>query len=167
MVDQESLSCGSSLNLKIRALSLIFICLFSYSYANIPWIVYGTTLVPAGNVIDNPIPNSNGVVGEIISLPYLVPEGYELVITNMQVEGPPYDNSVSWSQFGMGVWLGTFPCTNAKWIASCTTIGGSHQNNDMNIILKSGTILNIRLMSNTQIGWIDGWYVQGYLQSSN
>ena len=150
--------------MKAKFLSVFFLFISFYAYATIPWIVYGATLIQAGSAIDNPTPNSNGVIGEITYLPYIVPEGYELVITNMQVEGPPYDNSINWGQLGMGIWLGNLPCTNEKWVVSCTTIGGSHQNNDMNIILKSGTILNIRLMSNTRLGWVDGWYIQGYLQ---
>lgn len=127
------------------------------------WIVYGATTIAAGGVVDNPTPNSNGVVGEVTSLPYTVPSGHTLTITSMQVEGPACDYSSNSSQFGMGIWLGSAPCTNSKWIASCTTTGGSNQNTNMNLELPAGTILNLRMMNNTSNAWVDGWYVEGQL----
>ena len=41
-----------------------------------PWIVYGATTIAAGGVIDNPEPNSNGVVGEVTSLPHAPNRGH-------------------------------------------------------------------------------------------
>lgn len=132
-----------------------------------PWIVYGTVTLTSGQVVDNPIPNSNGIIGEQTILPYTVPEGYNLIITNMQVEGPACDYSSNSSQFGMGIWLGTAPCTNAKWVISCTTTGGSNTISNSNIILPAGTIFNLRMMNNTSAAWVDGWVVQGYLEPTS
>ncbi len=128
------------------------------------WIVYGTTTLAPGAVIDNPTPNVLGITEEVTSLPYTVPAGYNLTITDMQVEGPACNYGSASSQFGMGIWLGPLPATNAKWVASCTTVGGSNQNVNMNVNLSSGTIFNIRLMNNTSAAWVDGWYIQGVLK---
>lgn len=123
------------------------------------WVAYSAFQLTAGHLVDNPSLNNAGIEGEISSFPYTVPSGYNLIIDYIQVEGPDAP------QFGMFVWLGEFPCTNAKAIISCTTPGGSIQLHGMNIKIPEDTKVNIRCMNNTLLNWIFGIYLQGHLEA--
>lgn len=123
------------------------------------WIVYGVFVLGAYENCDNPPANHVGIVGEE-SLPYVVPKGYNLVISSMGIEGPaPHDLE----QVGMALWLGNMPCTNDKSIMSCTTMGGSTQLINLAFIIPAGQTVNARMMNNTHIPWANGWYIQGTL----
>lgn len=120
------------------------------------WRAYGTFVLPPYANADNPDTNMLGLDGEV-KLPYTVPDGYELTIDYLQIEGPDAP------QVGMMLWLGDYPCENSKAIISCTTAGGSTQLYGMNITIPSGQIVNIRVMNNTAIPWCNGFYLQGFL----
>jgi hypothetical protein len=127
------------------------------------WIVYGTLVLSPFTNTDNPPLNHCGLVGEVAKLPYTVPAGYNLVIEAMQVEGPAPDSN-SLSQFGMNLWIGEYPATNDKGVASCTTGGGSAQLNGMRFVIPAGKKVNLRMMNNTNYPWANGFYVQGHLE---
>lgn len=120
------------------------------------WCAYGTFQLPPYNCTDNPACNILGIEGES-NLPYYVPDGHELVIDYMQIEGP------AGPQVGMALWVGEHPCTNPKCIISCTTPGGSTQLHGMSIKIPENQIVNIRVMNNTAINWVNGFYLQGTL----
>lgn len=120
------------------------------------WRAYGTFVLPPYANADNPDTNMLGLEGEV-KLPYTVPEGYELTIDYMQIEGPDAP------QVGMMLWLGEHPCENSKAVISCTTAGGSTQLYGMNITIPEGQIVNIRVMNNTAIPWCNGFYLQGFI----
>ena len=127
-----------------------------YSFAENNWVAYGTFQADPFTYIDNPETNLLGLRGEV-TLPYTVPEGYELTIHYLQIEGP------AGPQVGMALWIGDYPCTNAKSIISCTTAGGSTQLEGMYITIPAGQTVNIRVMNNTAIPWVNGFYLQGEL----
>lgn len=120
------------------------------------WRAYGTFVLAPYTNTDNPDTNILGLEGEV-KLPYTVPEGYELTIDYLQIEGP------AGPQVGMALWLGEMPCENSKSIISCTTAGGSTQLHGMNITIPEGQIVNIRVMNNTAIPWCNGFYLEGFL----
>lgn len=120
------------------------------------WMSYGTFVLAPYTNTDNPPSNILGLEGEA-SFPFTVPDGYELTIDYIQIEGP------AGPQVGMALWLGEMPCENSKSIISCTTAGGSTQLYGMNITIPSGQIVNIRVMNNTAIPWCNGFYLQGFL----
>lgn len=122
-----------------------------------PWIAYGTVVIPPYEYQDNPPLSQNGLLGEVERFPYTVPQGYKLTINFIQVEGP------TGPQFGMMLWVGSQPVTNAQGIISCTTIGGSTQLHGMQIVIPSGKTLNIRCMNNTGIAWANGFFIMGSL----
>ena len=125
------------------------------------WLVYGVTQVGIGDIYDNPPANNVGIVDEV-SLPYIVPDGYELVIDSMGIEGPG-PSSYEGNQVGMALWIGDMPCTNDKGVMSVTTPAGSQQLVGLKFRIPAGKKVNIRLMNNTPYAWVDGWYVQGEL----
>jgi hypothetical protein len=140
----------------LKILLISFMSLFSVISAD-DWICYGTITLNPFTYIDNPTTNLNGLVGEQ-SFPYTVPAGKQLRVTYMQTEGP------ATPQFGMFIWLGAAPATNAKSLISCTTAGGSTQLYGMNLIIPEGKIVNIRCMNNTATAWVNGFCVQGLLE---
>ena len=123
------------------------------------WMAYGTFVLNPYTNTDNPPTNLLGLEGEV-TLPYLVPEGHYLIIDYLQVEGP------DGPQVGMALWLGNDPCMNEKCIISCTTPGGSTQLDGMKIKISEGQLVNIRVMNNTAIPWVNGFFLQGKLYSS-
>lgn len=140
--------------------SFIFCFLSIFCYAENNWIVYGATIVKPYSNIDNPQPNVNGLVGEVISLPYRVPDNKQLVITNYAIEGGKSP------QYALIPWIGSQPITNDKCIMTCAAAYGSNLYNGMKWILPSGTILNVRISnsSNDGFAYAFGWYLEGYLQ---
>ena len=144
---------------------LISLCLLCFTckpiYAD-PWIAYGTTVMASGTFLDNPTTSLNDVIGER-SLPFVVPTGYQLTITYMEVEGNSCDYSSNYSQFGMSLWLGTVYSSNDFGLLSCTSAGGSNQCNGFKIIIPAGKTVNIRCMNNTPTMWAFGFCVQGTL----
>ncbi len=123
------------------------------------WMAYGTFKLAPHTNTDNPPTNLLGLEGEV-TLPYFVPPGHYLIIDYLQVEGP------DGPQVGMALWLGDDPCTNEKCIISCTTPGGSTQLDGMKIKISEGQLVNIRVMNNTAIPWVNGFFLQGKLYSS-
>lgn len=155
--------------MKLLNMLLLSLCLATTSYAAPnrdmkakafynceDWRAYGTFVLDPYACSDNPQCNLLGLDGEV-SLPYTVPEGYQLVIDYLQIEGP------DGPQVGMALWLGDHPCTNEKSIISCTTAGGSTQLHGMEIPINAGQTVNIRIMNNTHIPWCNGFYLQGFL----
>jgi len=134
---------------------LLMLLAASSCYAD-NWTAYGAFVAAPYAFIDNPTTNLLGLDGEA-SLPYVVPADKHLVIDYLQIEGP------DGPQVGMMLWLGDYPCENSKAVISCTTPGGSTQLSGMRINIPSGEIVNIRVMNNTGIPWVNGFYLQGNL----
>lgn len=143
--------------------SLIFFCMFSFAHATVPWIVYGATLVPGNSNLDNPVPSVNGLIGEVHSLPYTVPDGFQLVITTYAIEGGKTP------QYAIIPWIGEFPIINSKGLMTCAAAYGSNIYSNMNWTLPQGTKLNVRIAnaSNDGIAYAFGWYMEGYLRAND
>lgn len=124
------------------------------------WIVYGQTTMATGSAIDNPTPNVNGLNGEVTSLPYIVPAGYNLVLTAWGFEGLA-------EEYGVCIpWIGKAPISNAKCLASVGPSSGSYYATGMRWSLPTGTILNIRLLNPTsENGIVCAWMCQGQLEA--
>lgn len=135
-----------------------FLMLFSCVSAE-PWLVYGTTEVIPSTNVDNPLPSVNGLIGEIVHLPYIVPEGYHLVITAYAIEGGKTP------QYALIPWIGNQPVQNDQCLMTCAAAYGSNLYSGMEWIIPSGKILNIRISNSGEDGLIYafGWYMQGYL----
>ena len=125
-----------------------------WQYEN--WVAYGTFQAAPYNFIDNPETNICGIDGEV-TLPYTVPDGHSLTIHYLQIEGPASP------QVGMALWLGDYPCDNSKCLISCTTAGGSTQLEGFSITINAGQKVNIRVMNNTALPWVNGFFLQGCL----
>jgi len=125
---------------------------------DLPWVVYGQEAF-AVSVVDDPICNHNGVIGEA-DLPYTVPVGYDLCITSYGVEAYDVVGTVV-----LVPWLGMGPPTNAKCLHSCGCGSGSNEVKGFNPILPTGTILHARLMSGEAPRQVCGWYIRGYLKA--
>ncbi len=124
-----------------------------------PFIVYGQTALPANGSLTNPPVNVNGLNGEITSLPYVVPCGYNLILTGWGFEGLK-------APFGVCVpWIGTAPATNAKCLASIGTGPGSYYVTNMYWSIPAEKILNVLLINGTtQANVVCAWFMQGYLE---
>jgi hypothetical protein len=155
--------------MKIFSTLLLSLCLATTSYAAPnrdmkakafynceDWRAYGFFMLDPYAASDNPKCNLLGLRGES-RLPYTVPDGYELVITYMQIEGPDSP------QVGMMLWLGDFPCTNEKSLMSCTTPAGSVQMHGMELPIPAGQTINLRIMNNTGVAWVNNFYIEGFL----
>ncbi len=146
----------------MKFLLSVFILISFSCFADEPWICYGATVVSGNSNSDNPSCSVNGLVGEVSSLPYTVPTGYELVITNYGIEGGKTP------QYALIPWIGTTPVTNAKGLMTCAAAYGSNQYSNMEWILPEGKILNIRISnaSNDGVTYAFGWYINGYLREA-
>lgn len=128
--------------------------------ADSPWLLYGATVVSGGTNHDNPTPSVNGLVGEVTSLPYVVPSGYELVITNYGIEGGKTP------QYAFIPWIGSGSFTqNSQGLFTCAAAYGSNLYTGMEWRIPEGTHVNFRVSnsSNDGIAYAFGWYAEGYL----
>lgn len=120
------------------------------------WVVYGQSPVPPGAAVDNPAPNANGLIGEVIALPYTVPAGQVLYVTDYGIEGFPGGD------MAIIPWIGIGPATNAKCLPTCRVIDETAQITS-EFLLAPGTILNVRLVyTGATPGVITGWWMHGY-----
>ena len=124
------------------------------------WIVYGQTAMPASGPVNNPTPNVNGLNGEVSKLPYVVPQGYNLVLTGWGFEGLG-------APFGVCIpWIGTAPLTNGKCLTSVGTGPGSYYVTGMRWSIPAGKIVNVYLLNGTsESNVVCAWYVQGQLEA--
>lgn len=141
-----------------------------------PWIVYGQTVMVVNGAtvdgIDNPAPNTAGLIGEVSSLPYQVPQGKKLVITAYGFEGHVLPND-SYPVYVLVPWLSDQPMPNAtpqdripRQLASCSA------STETNVIycekhIPSGKYLNVRLLNNSPHSDMrHGWFMQGFLEDA-
>lgn len=124
-----------------------------------PWIVYSQTTMPAQGSVNNPAPNVNGLNGEVTSLPYTVPTGYNLVLTGWGFEGLN-------TPFGVCIpWIGTGAVTNAKCLASVGPSRASYYATGMIWSIPAGKVVNVYLLNGTnEANVVCSWFVQGYLE---
>lgn len=137
----------------------LFLSFSSTSFCETTWIVYGATVVPGAKNIDNPDPSANGIIGEVKELPYIVPEGKVLVITNYGIEGGKTP------QYAIIPWIGEQPVENGQGLFTCAAAYGSNYYSGMKWIIPEGVKLNVRISNSSDdyIAYAFGWYMQGYL----
>jgi hypothetical protein len=121
-----------------------------------PWIVYSQTTISSGTSIDNPVPNVNGLIGEVATLPYTVPVGFVLDLQTWGLEGYNTANTVV-----LFPWLGLPPASNPASLPSAGSWAGTHQLAG-NFRLPAGKVLNFRLQ-NAQVTGVYAWFASGCL----
>lgn len=122
------------------------------------WIVYGQTSIPSQGSVNNPMPNAAGVVGEVVSLPYTVPAGFELRLMAYGIE--------AYNRPGTAVifpWLGAAPATNAKALMSVGAHGITQEIIGAVFHLPAGTIVNFMLLNGQDATQVYAWYAFGEL----
>jgi hypothetical protein len=138
---------------------------------NQDWVVYGQTAMPAApnGGVTNPTPgtglgqglNINGLVGEVTSLPYTVPEGKQLVLEGWGFEGLN-------QPFGVCIpFIGDAPVTNAKCLPSvgCGGSQASYYITGTRFTVPAGKKVGVFLLNGTTIhNVICAWFVQGHLE---
>jgi len=121
-----------------------------------PWVVYSQTSIAAGSSIDNPAPNVNGLVGEVATLPYTVPAGYDLDLETWGVEAYNVANTIV-----LFPWIGPPPASNPASLPSAGSWAGTRQLAG-NFRLPAGKVLNFRLQ-NAQVTAVVAWFASGCL----
>lgn len=145
--------------------------------AKSPWVCYGQTKVgntSADDWIQNPKPNTNGLVGECGNLPYTVPAGYELHLEAYGVEGYPAapDGSVNGCivivpMIGSS-WNGT-DNSQALHSVNAGAGAGTRSTSGLSYVLPTGMTLTVVLETgcgDTTDGYVYGWFLSGHLVST-
>jgi len=143
----------------MKAIAFFLVMIFGLTRlaAADPWYVYGQTPLPLGVAIDNPAPNSNGLIGEVDSLPYTVPPGCTLTINAYGIES--YVPSV-----GLFIWLGLGSASNDNALMTVLGNWGTAEIIGSRFVIPSGEIVNIRIMNGSpRNGWTHAWYLNGDL----
>jgi hypothetical protein len=123
-----------------------------------PWVVYGFSAVTGSTTSNNPAPNTNGLVGEVISLPYTVPAGKTLTVTAYGVQANDAAGTVVLAPFvGGGGSL-----ANATALGSVSAQGGTVTING-SWSFPAGSIFNIAIINGQATGTF-GWFASGTLQ---
>ena len=151
---------------KVYMNKLIFILSLIISFhcfAENSWVVQGHFNSSQNDYVDNPSENVIAYVSQPFSLPYQVPEGYNLHLTSYKI------NSSDGKKYKITPWVGTPPFEIAKSIYSSSFTNftsNSCCHKYSNCILSPGNILNVRVssLSNENIPSSLEWYLEGYLQ---
>ena len=136
-----------------------------------PWVCYGQTIIAPNDVVQNPTPNTTGLVGECTSLPYTVPTGKVLVIQMFQMEHLWDGAMLPWigdtiSDFTaancLSTMCGTATTSSAALFAQSMWVAG------FNYHIPAGKKFNIRLNAGyaPTTGYRYGWYVGGELRDA-
>lgn len=108
--------------------------------------------------MDNPTPNCNGLIGEVDTLPYIVPRGYILHLETWGVESYNHAGTII-----LVPWIGDGPVTNEKCLPSAGARGGTKQLSG-NFQIPAGKIVNMRLL-NSQHSGVYAWFASGRLMT--
>lgn len=129
---------------------------------NIPWICYGQTLVPVNQAVDNPQANLAGCRGEV-ELPYVVPDGYELVISAYGIESYAQEGGSADKGLVIVPWLGEETATNEKCLHSVYAQSSSNETIGVKFHIPAGKKVNARIMNAEVYAQTVGWYISGEL----
>lgn len=147
---------------------LLALLLFPFVAFAEPWVVYSQTAVPLG-ALHNPRPNTAGLIGEVSSLPYRVPEGKVLRIDGIALESFPTAPNLL-PKFVLFPWLSdstrsmTAQEINAQALVSCSA-GAFTNTCPTRYFVPSGKLVNVTLVlgSPEMAGWTWGWHMYGEL----
>lgn len=132
-----------------------------------PFTIYGQQTWASTAVITNPTPSVNGLVGEITSLPYVVPAGYVLLITAYGIEANNEGGTTNAAV--IYPWLGNTLTANSQQLMSLAASTTTNEGRGFRFYIPAGTKFNINLtITNPATGFsgiVLGWYVSGYLIS--
>jgi hypothetical protein len=138
-----------------------------------PWIVYGQTLVPTGTAVDNPTPSENGALGEVASLPFVVPQGKKLTIEAYGVEAYADEAGMTGPDKGLVIvpWIGSElnadPLqANRQCLMSCYSSSQSNEILGARFTFPAGKVINVRIMCAENPAQVVGWYMRGALSSA-
>lgn len=133
-----------------------------------PWSVTGQTRHGGG--IDNPDTNVVGLLGEVENLPYQVPPGKTLVITQYGMEGHD-GSSMQNPLFVIFVWISDSPMPFAtpqdrvvRALLSCLVRVGT-VTCPVEYHVPAGMWVNVRLLFPEANNFMLGWAVFGHLES--
>jgi hypothetical protein len=127
----------------------------------VPWVAHAFTMFPADSVnITNPTPQTNGLVGEISSLPYTVPSSKKLVLNYLSIQGNTGAAMFPWVGSGSFVANVVIQTFTAPTVTTSGTLPGTREWKP-NFIFPAGVILNLTMEqfgqpANTVYGWTMG-----------
>jgi len=132
-------------------------------YSENSWVIQGHINSSENEYVDNPSENVIATIKQSFSLPYEVPEGYNLHLTSYKI------SSNDGKKYKITPWIGKPPYEKTKEISSsCFTnfTPSTSTHKYSNCILSPGSILNVRITSlfNENISSSLEWYIEGYLQ---
>jgi len=125
-----------------------------------PWVAHGTVHLQPNTLVDDPPPNVVGLRGEVAEVPYVVPEGKELIVTSVGLSG----NKLP--QAAVILWVGDYPADNSKTIPATDSGWSSAHAPAMNSVLPSGLVLHVRVANGSPVPNTYAWYVFGCLASA-
>jgi hypothetical protein len=129
-------------------------------------VAYGQTRFAPGVGIDNPQTNTEGVIGAVDVLPYLVPGGKNLVITGYGIEGydiPGVVVIVPHIECGARNQTPDSAYRITRQLPSVAAKAGSSEFGAAQFRIASGCYVNVRLLNGTSGDYVHGWYVSGVL----
>lgn len=121
------------------------------------WVVYGQTSVTNGASVSNPTPNTNGLNGEVASLPYTVPGGKTLTVTVYGIES--YNSAGDCSIIP---WIGGGAFANATALPPASATHGTRQT-ITRLVIPAGGVFNILLTNGESSTQVFGWFASGTL----
>ncbi len=155
--------------MKTFLVSAVAYVLFVFDAFSQPWVISGQTSIEAQTGIDNPLPSAPGAIGQVTRLPYTVPQGRVLCITDYVMEGYDFEGIAV-----LFVYTGMIPEEAsvqeavahriARGLPSVAADQGSAQITSMNYCFPGGTVINVRLINGTNVTAVYGWGVWGTLR---
>lgn len=154
----------------MRQIVIIALMLLAAPTQAEPWVVYGQTRVMEG--MDNPAPNTAGLIGEIAALPYQVPSGKVLRIDGIGIESHHYQGAQP--ALVLFPWLSDYPMTSAtpeyRAAASLVSCAAANHTNSCatRYYVPSGKWVNVRILASpaSMIGLRMGWHLYGELEDA-
>jgi hypothetical protein len=119
------------------------------------WIVYGQTSVPPGSILQSLSPEVNGLLGEVGSLPYVVPALSQLNLECWGISAPDVGGTVALIPF-----IGPVTSNVLKRLPSAVAKAGVGIIQG-NFILPAGTLLNFEIQNSQSVASIFSWYASG------
>lgn len=133
------------------------------------FVCHGQTAINTGNLeVINPTPNTGGVMGECLALPYFVPAGSTLIVTSMHLEGSGWGSGMylftGAQQVSYKVMTSLESTETPSSLRNAQNWQGSVQFNDLNWWFPAGTQINVDV-NDALYGVITAWDFSGCLKS--
>lgn len=134
----------------------------------VPWVCYGQTQVDLGQSVFDPAPNVNGLIGEVMGLPYLVPVGCDLWLENYGIEAyPGCPGGIVLAPFISDFHPGELPEEKNRQFLHSVNAGwaGTVQATGLRYVIPAGKTLHVMLQNGGQPAAVYGWFLAGTLRA--